>query len=268
MKLEREVLLQSVLFEPLHPHIRRLERDGFPSLDALNELLPESGILVDSGCELRFVEQGIGRQAFEAQYEPRCYLKGEVQTRTDNWHDFFNALVWLTYPLSKAAINLRHYQALTDKADLCSERGRVRDTATLLDESGVIVVYADEELAGLLRDFQWMELFWRQRERVRSHMGFYLFGHGLYEKALQPYVGMTAQGLLLAVEPAFFGWSAEQQSAHLDQLLAEYLNNPERCRSTRELSPVPLLGVPGWDANNEQADYYENTGYFRAGRSR
>ncbi|MFA6922496.1 MAG: DUF3025 domain-containing protein, partial [Gallionella sp.] len=238
------------------------------TLEELNALLDARDISVQSGCALSFVEQGEGRLAFEAQYEPRCYLTGEVQTRSDNWHDFFNALVWLTFPKAKAAINARHYRALTgaDEAASRSQRGVIRDTNTLLDESGVIVVYADEELAGLLRNFQWTELFWERRRQVQDSMGFYLFGHGLYEKALQPYVGMTGQGLLLAVEQDFFSWSKAQQLAHLDSLLANYLAKPEHCLSTRELSPVPLLGIPGWTAENDCAAYYGNTDYFRTSR--
>ncbi|MCX7192228.1 MAG: DUF3025 domain-containing protein [Proteobacteria bacterium] len=263
-------LLQSPLFAPLHPVISRLKTDGFPTLDELNALLVGHGIKVESGLDLCFVEQAIGRLAFEQQYEPRCYLTGEVQTRADNWHDLLNALVWLTYPAAKAAINIRHYQALTNFAasqETSSQRGAVRDTNTLLDESGVIVAYADDELAGLLRNFRWRELFWQRRERVKSHMGFYIFGHGLYEKALNPYVGMTAQGLLLAVEQEFFSWPGGQQRSHLDSRLADYLADPAHCCSTRELSPVPLLGVPGWTADNACESYYDNADYFRSGRN-
>lgn len=268
-ELNRDRLLQSPLFAPLHPVISRLNPHRFPALDELNALLDTHShvIAVENGSGLRFVAQGIGRQAFEAQYEPRCYLTGEVQTRQDNWHDLFNALVWLRYPRAKAAINTRHYHALTNRdAGRSSERGAVRDTNTLLDESGVIVAYADDELAELLRSFSWKELFWQQRERVKSSMGFYLFGHGLYEKGLQPYIGMTGQGLLLPVEQDFFSWPEHRQHAHLDTLLADYLSDAQRCRSTRELSPVPLLGVPGWSADNDCAGYYENSDYFRPGR--
>lgn len=277
-------LLQSPLFAPLHPIISTLKEDGFPTLEELNARLEvhQPAITVQSGCELRFVEQGVGRLAFEEQYEPRCYLTGEVQTRADNWHDLLNALVWLTYPKAKAAINARHFKALTEKrqalmdkrqaltdvvvAGSRSERGAVRDTNTLLDESGVIVACADDELAGLLQNFQWTELFWHRREQVQEKLGFYLFGHGLYEKALQPYIGMTGQGVLLAVEQAFFSWPANSQRSHLDNLLADYLAEPEHCRSTRELNPVPLLGVPGWSPENERASYYDNTAYFRPSR--
>lgn len=263
-------LLQSPLFFPLNPAIERLGAEGFPRLTDFNALLDECrpAIATQSGHPLRFVAQGYGKLSFEAQYEPRCYLKGEVQTRSGNWHDLLNALVWLVFPKAKAAINARHYRALTEECDKAgrSERGAVRDTNTLLDESGVVIPYADEELAALLRDFQWKELFWRRREQVQARMGFYLFGHGLYEKALRPYVGMTGQGLLLPVEVDFFNWPQARRLEHLDGLLADYLDDPEHCRNTRELTPVPLLGVPGWAEDNVRAEYYDNIAYFRPGR--
>ena len=266
----REVLLNSPLFAPLHPLLADLEICDFPALQDCNALLERhSSIIVQSGMSLRFVSQECGKLSFEAQYEPRCYLTGEVQMRANNRHDLFNALVWLTFPKSKAILNARHFHALREERESGNKiRGAVRDVNTLLDESGVIVVYANTELAELLHDFQWKELFWQRREQVRASMGFYLIGHGLYEKALQPYVGMTGQGLVLEVEENFFSWPQSQQLAHLDILLAEYLALPAHCRSTRELSPVPLLGVPGWAANNDNDVYYDNTAYFRSGRSR
>lgn len=263
-------LLKATAFEPLHPVIDRMDQGHFPTLQECNALLlaHEPSIKVHNGMSLSFVPQEYGKLEFEAQYEPRCYLKGEVPTRADNWHDLLNALVWLTFPQAKAAINGRHYAALTQAAlpEGSSERGATRDAITLLDESGVIVPYADEGLAELLRGFQWKELFWHQREQLEANMGFYIFGHGLYEKALNPYVGMTGQGLLLPVEKAFFTWSLERRLAYLDEQLAAYLSNAENACSTRELSPVPLLGIPGWSADNEVATYYDNTDYFRSGR--
>lgn len=269
MEWSREALLQSPLFAPLHPVIAMLKADSFPSLRDCNVLLEEHfpTIAVQNGTPLRFVESDGGRLPFEAQYEPRCYLRGEVQVRERNWHDLLNALVWLTFPGAKAAINARHYAALTGGDNGAgSQRGAVRDMNTLFDESGVIVACADSELAALLRSFRWKELFWQQRERIEHSMGFYLFGHGLYEKALDPYTGLAGQGLMLAVAPEFFAWPPAQQRAHLDILLTAYLNDPLHCRSTRELDPVPLLGVPGWSANNERGTYYDNADYFRSGR--
>ena len=270
LEWNRQVLLQAPLFAPLRAVITRLPRAAFPVIADFNALLSDRtpAITVHTGRTLRFVPQATGKQAFESQYEPRCYLSGEVQTRADNWHDLLNALVWLTFPKAKAAINARHYHALQQvtQSPNTSQRGAVRDTNTLMDESGVIVACADKQLAQLLRDFKWRELFWQRRAEVRQHMGFYVFGHGLYEKALQPYTGITGQGIVLEVDTEFFTWPNDLQLAHLDELMAAFWSNTEHCRSTRELSPVPLLGVPGWCEENNDASYYDNTAYFRPGR--
>ncbi len=268
-------MLQSPWFAPLSPWLARLDAGHFPGIADCNALLAqhEPPITVHSGLPLRFVAQAAGKLPFEAQYEPRCYLRGEVQTRENNWHDLFNALVWLAYPKSKAAINARHYRSLTapepgegdtSQRGKSSQRGQRRDLLTLLDESGVIVPCADPELARLLRNFQWKELFWGRRGRLPEAMGFYIYGHGLYEKALRPYVGMTGQGLILTVESGFFAWPSARRLAHLDALLAEYLATGEI--SPRDLTPVPLLGVPGWSEQSARENFYEDSGYFRPGR--
>ncbi len=273
----RQKLLQSPLFEPLRSVLQHLESAGFPELADLNKLLAKrQPITLHSGKQLVFVEQKIGKLGFESQYEPRCYLSGEVQTRENNYHDLFNALVWLSFPLAKAAINELHYRALSEptrstnnnfnKTHLNTQRGRKRDTGTLLDESGVIIACSNLNLAGLLQDFKWKELFWLRREEVAAQMGFYLFGHGLYEKAISPYTGMTGQGLVIRVNDDFFSGTTQGRLQHLDERVADYIDDPLHCRDTRELAPVPLLGIPGWSAENEHAEYYDNQNYFRPGR--
>ncbi len=265
-------MLESFPFRPLQAHIACLPAEHFPTLADYNGLLPggENAICVRNGKPLRFVAQDYGKLALEARYEPRCYLQGEVQTREDNWHDLFNALVWFAFPAAKRAINARHYAALTSgqAGEGRSERGAVRDMNTLFDESGVVVPYAEEGQAEALRSFDWHALFWQRRAEIGRNIDFYLFGHGLYEKMLNPYVGLAGQGLLVKVEAGFFGLPLTQRLQRLDELLAVYLDDPAHCMTTRELTPVPLLGIPGWTDENTQESYYGNTDYFRPGRQR
>ena len=261
-------LLHSLIFEPLWPMLGHFPSGDFPSLDELNGVLGKFApqIIVKNGRNLRFVPQSAGKQSFEAQYEPRCYLNGEVQTREQNWHDLFNALVWMTFPMAKATINARHYQLLAVDGREAVSRSSGRDMLTLLDESGLVIACANECMGKLLREFHWRELFWQQREEFPGSMGCYLFGHGLYEKALHPYVGMTGHALILEVEHEFFAWPLQRRLDHLDELLSAYLAGSNHCQTTRELSPVPVLGIPGWSADNGVESYYDDTSYFRAGR--
>ena len=264
------LLLQSPLFAPLHTVLANINNTDFPTITDCNALLAKQrpSIVTHTNLSLRFVTQQAGKLTFEQQYEPRCYLAGEVQMRANNWHDLFNVLVWLTFPKIKAALNARHYHALrlAQTQPYKNGRGALRDASTLLDESGIIVVTADEKLAYLLRNFQWKKLFWQQREQVKTKMGFYIFGHGLYEKSVQPYLGITGQGLLLHVESAFFTWSLPAQLMYIDSALVGQLATPDFCTTTVALTPLPLLGIPGWSIDNEHEDYYHNATYFRAGR--
>ena len=75
---------------------------------------------------------------------------------------------------------------------------------------------------------------------------------------------MTGHGLVLSVEAEFFARPQAAQVRELDGRLAAFF--PSLACARPIWSPVPLLGVPGWAAENECAGYYDNTGYFRPGR--
>ncbi len=201
---------------------------------------------------------------FTSQYEVRVYERGEVQTRADNWHDLFNALVWLTFPRTKAVLNAHHYREICARRSE-SQRGTARDVLTLFDEGGVIVAAAGPELPALLREFRWKELFWRRRADVLRSMRYHVFGHAIYEKALEPYPGVTAKALILDVPQALLDAPLARQLAELDARAADYFRSENSLASTRALPPLPLLGVPGWAPANETEAYYDDVSQFRPG---
>jgi hypothetical protein len=139
---------------------------------------------------------------------------------------------------------------------------------TLFDEGGVVVAARDRELLQLLENYAWKDLFWLNRSRVIADMRFYLFGHALYEKALNPFTGITGRSLLFEVEAGFFDAPPEVAHSCLDEMIAGRLADAGTLRSPRELAPVPILGVPGWCADNVRDSYYDNADYFRTGRAR
>lgn len=253
------------MFEPLRAAAGELHLPDWPGCTDLNRLIAAGGAVTNSaGRPLQFVEQPLRQAAFEDGFEPRIFLRGEVQFRHRNWHDLCNALVWLTFPRAKAALNARHFHELErQRASGAQNRGAAQDALTLFDEGGVIVVTADPVLGSLLTGHEWKELFWRQRARVDAHMRFYLFGHALYEKALQPFAGITGRGVLFEMPQEFFALPLARQLDDLDSRLAACIADSARLVATRELAPVPLLGIPGWYGDNEREEYYDNTAYFR-----
>ena len=266
MDWDPNFLSRSPMFGPLQTHVPESLPAQWPGLPMLRGMLDQRvpPVRVASGRPLRLVPQVAQRGRAELRYEERIYRSGELQVRTNNWHDLFNVLVWLAFPRAKAALNARHHAALSERARRdASNRGPVEDALTLFDEGGVIVAATSHELQGLLRAHEWKELFWRRRHAVVAEMRFYLFGHALYEKALRPFTGITGRGLCFDVNQDFLRSPVAMQLAELDDRVAAHIAAPERLAATRDLAHVPILGVPGWCADNEAESYYDNREYFR-----
>jgi len=264
-----DFLARSLMFEPLRALGGALARPEWPAHSVLQNLLERGGnpVMTRSGLPLRLVPAGGRKRSFEERYEARIHLRGEMAFRERNWHDLLNVLAWLTFPRAKAALNARHYAALrAQNAAGEPNRGPAQDALTLFDEGGVIVASCDDQLLRMLRAFKWKELFWHCRDEVRSRMRFTLFGHALYEKALQPFIGIAGRGILLKTVPALLAQPPGGQLAVLDLQVAAYISEPGNLTAPRDLAVVPVLGVPGWCPENEQESYYDNTDYFRPGR--
>ncbi|MBL8520998.1 MAG: DUF3025 domain-containing protein, partial [Betaproteobacteria bacterium] len=179
----------------------------------------------------------------------------------------FNALAWLSFPAAKGAINAQHAALLAERGDVeARARSVERDVLTLFDEGGIAIACADPALAEAIRAFRWRELFWERRADCAAKLRCFLFGHGQLEKALDPYVGVTAHAILVPVGEVFLAASREAQVVTLDHHLARWLGDRRNLSGTHHLHPFPYLGFPGWFAANAEPAFYDNPRYFRAGR--
>ena len=254
----------SPLFEPIKPAYTKIPNTiNWPSLDSYNLAIkarPES-ITNNNEKTIQFVTQNTARNLyFEEQYEPRIFLHGEIQTRLNNWHDFFQVLVWLTWPKTKSLLNQLHYQAASKRT--AKLRSPQENFLTLFDECGIIIVSSNRSLLEMIEEFQWRQLFCENKNKFGEEIGGIVFGHAMYEKALNPYIGMTAQALLIEVEPNDF--NTHDNYSALDQLVVTAINKLEKI-TPKMLHPFPLLGVPNWyEPQDEQ--FYNNQNYFRPGR--
>lgn len=217
------------------------------SLAALNRAAEAAGLRTESGRPIEFVSPAHAR----TPYEIRVFESGRVETRPDSLHDWFNALCWLAFPRTKARINAMHAAQIPREA---GRRGRLRDLLTIFDEGGAIVVCADEALNDLIRGLRWKALFWGERQRVLQSMRFIVLGHAVLEQALKPWPGITCKALFAS--PA----------QDCDQQAATWLAELPGGASPRELAALPVFGYPGW-ADNDGADFYDDTRYFRQGKA-
>jgi len=262
----RDALAASPFFASLAPALEALPRDRFPTRDDLDALAARRQIRSGGGAPIRFVAPAAST-SFEDFCEVRIFRDGEVATRADNWHDLFNALVWVMFPRTKALLNAHHYREMLARRGE-RLRGTARDVLTLFDEGGVIVACADASLAELLVGFRWKELFWQRRADVERAMRFRVFGHAIHEKAVAPFRGITAKALIVPVAPEALELPLERELAMLDERAAAHFANPDALATTRSLPPLPVLGIPGWTSENGDPAYYDDADHFRPGRTR
>jgi len=225
----------------------QLTPECFPDTRDLNRLLPrEISSLGDAA--IRFVPAS---RVPGVQYEKHIFETGEVSTRENSWHDLFNALVWCRMPRLKTAMNARHCQEMEREAG--GRRGKIRDALTLFDESGVIVTGSNFEALRALASRDWRTAFLTHRDAWRSELNVLVCGHALLEKFLDPYKAITAHSLVLfTAGPA----SPEQ----LDEVLGNALVTGRLFDSPDSLSPLPLMGLPGWwpGGDQDRRFYYDN----------
>lgn len=169
-----------------------------------------------------------------------------------NLHDAFNRLVWCHHPALKRRLNGLHVQALnaatTDSpqglgnhGQSHGRRGPLRDALTHFDEFGAWWPQAPLVLQRALRARDWHALFVTHRASWQHHQ-LVIVGHALLEQlVVAPRKGLTAH-VLLADDP--LALSAQDWAA-------------------RPLVPLPVMGIPGWSADNALPAFYDDRTVFR-----
>ena len=254
--------LASPIFAPLRAAIDALPRDRWPAHAELTALARDARTV--RGKALRFVKPRERSDRERPYYEQHIAETGEVETRSANWHDLFNALVWIAFPHAKAAINAQHAAILAEGGEAeARRRSPERDALTLFDEGGVAVASRSPELLRLIVDFEWKELFWRRRAELEGSMRFFAFGHALYEKALDPYIGIVAKTVFVPVGDFFFMSTPESQAGVVDDMLAGHFSRRARFQSPKAMAPMPVMGVPGWHPRTGEESFYDDRDHFR-----
>lgn len=242
---------------PLSAFLAPWLADGVPDLDVLNELAARCALVSGSGASLRFVRP----VADDRGYEERAYREGTIATRPGNRHDLFNALIWLAFPRSKAALNRRHHDSLVLARTAGSTgRGTLRDALTQFDECGVVVAGTAPDLWRALGEHRWREVFVERRDELLHSTRFIVFGHASHDVLAMPFIGLCGKALFIEVDSAWLDLPAAAALGVLDARLAKFLADGDH--SPRDWQPLPLLGIPGATADNEQPDYYDDARQF------
>ena len=254
-----------MLFSPVARFLAAALQPGVPDISSLNTLREQwvPDLRSGGGAPLRFVPPLLGMNGYEAH----IHATGEVPTRADDWHDYFNALAWLAWPRSKQTLNRLHVDILQQRqAAGLAGRGAQRDAMTQFDECGVVVVTADADLATGLAAHDWMEVFWKARARLMARSQFMVFGHASWDLLREPFPGLCAKARYRVVDESWLALDHAARLADTDAWLANDLTARANTLSPASWRPLPLLGIPGVTSDNEQQAYYLDTKQFRPRR--
>ncbi|MES2150875.1 MAG: DUF3025 domain-containing protein [Pseudomonadota bacterium] len=251
-------------YDAIRPAFDALDVATLGVVDAFNAGAARLGLRNHRGLPISFVAQ-------EALPEGRAYEEfigatGCVPTRA-NLHDFFNGLVWLTFPKIKQQLNALQAAQIA-LAGVGKSRGAARDGATIFDENSALLVVREgasgAQLVAGLRAHQWQAALCERRALFGPDAQVWLFGHALMEKLVAPRKAMTAHTRVVMADGAYFALGPDQRRAWIDDHLAGVI--AAQGLSTACFTPLPVLGVPGWWEAQDEA-FYADTGVFRPKRS-
>lgn len=189
-------------------------------------------------------------------YEQRIAERGDIATREANWHDLFNALVWLRYPAIKRALNARQVAEILHMGPKL--RSRAQYAMTHFDEAGVVVTLRDRSLLSLWDAHDWHGLFWRERLAWQDGRATVeLFGHALLEHALSP-------GKLLVGKALVF--LADHGTVAADDACASAIASGRLLHDPLDLRPLPLSGLPGWHPESVAEMFHRETACYQPRR--
>ncbi|MCA1248678.1 DUF3025 domain-containing protein [Massilia sp. MS-15] len=252
-------------YDTVRPAYQRLALAGEDFLEAFNRSADALGLCNHRGLPLRFVPQGALPEGLA--YEEFIGATGQVPTR-DNLHDFFNGLVWQTFPLIKRQLNALQAAQIA-QAGIGKSRGAARDAATIFDENAALLLVRESDAARALVDelraHCWRAALFDKRAMFGGDVQLWLFGHALMEKLVAPRKAITAHTRVIFVGDDVLSLPYEKRRAWIDAHVAAQLAGEGL--STSGFTPLPVLGVPGWWPGQDQ-DFYLDTTVFRPKRSK
>jgi len=191
--------------DPWSPHAWRSQAfDGFRDLlapfgehltwptlaDLEREWLVRHEVTAASNVALRLIRQKEKSRRARPRNRGDLYdvsvYNGQLPTRANNWHDFFNVLVFAAFAHSKRALHVRHCRILEERVPaqiqtLPGTRTREQDHLAMLDEGGVLLAVDSADAESLV---QWLDTAQHERLRTavdRGKIRAWLIGHAHLE---------------------------------------------------------------------------------------
>jgi hypothetical protein len=249
----RESVNQSIfthpVFQDVADYLPWALSEQWPSVEALNL----TSIKLQhryTDMPLQFIEQDITLLDDGMHYEQRIFQDGVIATRKNNWHDLFNAMMWLKYPQLKSALNARQWRDV--QANGLRSRTPGQCAMTLFDEAGAIV-----SMPGVMlecwKQHDWHGLFIHHAEKWQSgEAKVAVFGHALLDHALVTETLLVAKCIVVD----------ENDLSSCFKSLADAIESEKQLLANKELRTLPLCGIPGWHSAADSAEFLKTAACF------
>ncbi|HMA97654.1 MAG TPA: DUF3025 domain-containing protein [Polyangiaceae bacterium] len=233
-------------------------RDWPALLDYETHWLTAVGVVTAKGLPLRLVAQQPKSRRAKPKERRALYdvsvFEGALPTRSRNWHDFFNVMMFAAFPLTKQRLHARHRDILernlpAELVRLPGARTEEQDCLTILDEGGVVLATAPsahDAIHRLLENGQHNEL----RELIDDGVVTpWLFGHAQLEHLAKhhaalrpplPHANTAALPQLPHGKAVLLELDASAPRSTVDEALARCVSAPEFCSARDRRRPVSL----------------------------
>ena len=203
-------------------------------LDLEREWLARHEVAAVSGVPLRLIRQEEKARRARPRNRRDLYdvsvCNGLLPTRADNWHDFFNVLVFVAFAHSKRALHRKHCRILEERVPaqiqtLPGTRTREQDHLAMLDEGGVLLA-VDSANAESIEE--WLDTAQHERLRAalaRGKVRAWLIGHAHLEHLAINSISILPVPLPRA-KPVVLNVGVGASRAQVDDALATRLAAP------------------------------------------
>jgi hypothetical protein len=244
-----KTIFRHPVFKGVEDYLLWASEEDWPNVDELNQ--PGAQLQhAYTQKSLMFVKQTADLVADGLHYEQRIFQTGNIATRENNWHDLFNAMMWLRYPHIKSALNARQWRDAQSNGLRTRTPGQC--AMTLFDEAGAIVSMPDVML-NCWKQHDWQGLFIQHADKWRSgEAKVAVFGHALLDHALVTETLLVAKCIVVA----------ESNFSSYFESLADAIESEKLLLSNKELRTLPLCGIPGWHSAANSAEFVETAACF------
>lgn len=239
---------RSVFHETLAPFAEVFANESaFPSCEALSALaaaharvVPPPRFEVQRPKPRRRDRDGTRTVEVATRYDGLVALTGAVPTRPSNWHDFYNALVFIAFSRAKRALHARQFAAARaaipeGAVRVPGRRTREQDHLTILDEGSVLVACAPgtrSETEQALRAVG--------TDAIGAQTPMIVFGHAVYEHFHFGRPALRAMTVVLELERSPSLMRGRELVEALDDALTTLLETPDAFRDPTSAFSITL----------------------------